>query len=184
VATTPDSAPPPGKRILFAEFWAVVFVMGLTHEPVRYVLVALALCAAIGCVLLAPRVNRTVLTRPLAIFVRQCRRIMILLVAGWIVVAGLAGLLLAPLEFDPVTERNFERIKIGMTAQEVVDNLGEPAEDYPDLMLWHGPGITVDVHFRNGKVTDKGCLPSDNIPNWRIWRRLADENSHPQGMAS
>ena len=79
-------------------------------------------------------------------------------------------MLLPPLEFDPVTERNFERIKIGMTSQEVVNILGKPVEGYPDIMLWYGPGIAVDVHFGNGKVADKGCVPSDKIPSWRIWR--------------
>jgi hypothetical protein len=78
----------------------------------------------------------------------------------------------------PVTERNFERVKLGMTAQEVINILGKPVEDYPDVMNWHGPGITIDVHFADRRVTDKGCVPSDNIPSWRIWRRSVDENSH------
>jgi hypothetical protein len=76
--------------------------------------------------------------------------------------AGLAGWILH--DPDPVSEANIHRIQIGMTQREVIDILGEPVDETGDGLLsapdagwvWEGPNITIHVHFRRGKVIDKG----------------------------
>lgn len=74
-----------------------------------------------------------------------------------LVVAGGAGA--DPKALDKVTQENFEKVKVGLTEDQVKELLGAPTRTAPFagslIYTWQDSMTVVTVHFKNGKVTLK-----------------------------
>ena len=96
------------------------------------------------------------------------------LAAGLVLGIGAMYYFLRPA--DPISEKSFERIQVGMTEKEVEGILGAPAtvnwgtfvmgSRGWEMKCWTGRGTEVQISFENGKVFQKDLLFFDSPSMW------------------